>query len=249
MDYLDNEEFGIALSNNEIYNKIGVFVFGRNSDVDTAANEDVWNGGGNYVSPTQARVHNIASSSASDTSAGTGARTLNILGLDSTYSLISEDITLNGVSNVATVNSYIFIQNMRVLTAGSGGSNAGTITATAVTDATVSASMGIGYNRTTLGIYQVPAGYTAFITKVNTGFQQSSASSTCDIALFIKPFGEVFQLYDIYPLTNSGTNNDGTDYDVPIKVLEKGIIKCRTLNVSANNNDVHCAINIILVKN
>ncbi len=31
--------------------------FGRNTDIDTAAKEDIWDGGGLWVAPTQARKH------------------------------------------------------------------------------------------------------------------------------------------------------------------------------------------------
>ncbi len=103
--------------------------FGRNTDV-TAA-EDIWGAGGNWTQVTAACTSNFASSSASDTAAGTGARTLTIYGIDGSYADVSETLTLNGTSNVATANSYWHIYRALVATAGSGGTAVGTITGTA----------------------------------------------------------------------------------------------------------------------
>lgn len=62
-----------------------VLKFGRNPDVDTGASEDIWNGGGLYTGfPTtgSAEPLGVASSSANDTAAGTGAITASANNLD-----------------------------------------------------------------------------------------------------------------------------------------------------------------------
>jgi hypothetical protein len=46
----------------------------------------------------------VSSSSASDTSAGTGARTVLITGLNANYAVISESVTMNGQTAVTTTN-------------------------------------------------------------------------------------------------------------------------------------------------
>src|SRR6266487_3343203 len=68
------------------------------------ANTDVWEGGIIYPFQSSATIMEILSSSASDTAAGTGARTYTVIGLDSNFNPISEIITLNGVTAVQTVN-------------------------------------------------------------------------------------------------------------------------------------------------
>ena len=69
----------------------------------------------------------ITSTSANDTSAGTGARTLEIYGLGSNKKYQSEVITLNGNTIVQTAKTWYRVFATKVLTFGSGGSNAGII--------------------------------------------------------------------------------------------------------------------------
>jgi len=80
--------------------------------------------------------------------AGTGAKTVRITGIGSGNQSVTEDVNLNGTSSVNTTKSYKFINEMFVLSAGSGGTNAGAITATAATDATVTATIAAGANIT-----------------------------------------------------------------------------------------------------
>jgi len=74
----------------------------------------------------------IVSSSASDTAAGTGARAISIGYIENgTLAAKSETVILNGTTPVLTVATNIrFINSMTMISAGSGGKNAGSITAT-----------------------------------------------------------------------------------------------------------------------
>jgi len=60
----------------------------------------------------------IKSTTANDTNGGTGAWTVKIYGLDSNYAEISETVTMNGTTAVTTVNSYIAVNYMKVVTVG-----------------------------------------------------------------------------------------------------------------------------------
>lgn len=122
---------------------------------------------GTIAFPTAARTHQVKSDSTDDASAGTGARTVVIEGLDDSYDEQSETVTLNGTTNVATANTYLRINRMYVATAGSGEVNAGNITATANTDLTVTCRIDTGYadNQTHSTRYTVPNGKTALVLK------------------------------------------------------------------------------------
>ncbi len=90
----------------------------------------IWTGG-TFAWRTTTTTAEIVSSSASDTAAGTGARKIRVEGVGASYALTSEDVTLNGTTPVALVNSYIHINKLSIVPgqAGSGQTNAGNITA------------------------------------------------------------------------------------------------------------------------
>lgn len=248
MTLIGNKDFYLEVAKGNVANHISVNVFGRNPDIDLAATEDVWPYGGDWTAPTTARVHNIASSDANDTAAGTGARTVLVTGLNGSYAITSEPVTLNGVASVATVNSYIFISEIKVTSAGSGLVNAGVITATAQTDATVSCSITAGKNKSSMGIYQVPAGYTAYLSYYQSGFQNATGGAYCDVELLSKPDGGVFEVIAYHGLINTGTSVEDDYYYSPVVLTEKTIIKARA-TTSANNSNVQVRLCLTLVAN
>lgn len=95
---------------------------------------------------------------ASTITPGTGARKIKIYGLtDWNSAETNETIIMHGDVAVNTVNSYVIIHRMEALTYGTSGPNAGTITATAATDSTITAVMLIGNGQTEMAIYGVPS--------------------------------------------------------------------------------------------
>lgn len=82
-----------------------------------------------YTEQTTNFTGSVVSSSANDTSAGTGARTIRITYFDQTGAgPFTEDKSLNGTSATNLVSTdHCFIDKIEVLTAGSTGTNAGTI--------------------------------------------------------------------------------------------------------------------------
>lgn len=89
---------------------------------------------------------------------GTGAWTVEISGIDHTYRVATEIVTMNGIAAVSTTKKYFYINSMRVGSAGSSGANVGAITATAQTDNTVTATIPAGRNKMDQAIYCAPVG-------------------------------------------------------------------------------------------
>lgn len=83
-----------------------------------------------YIEQTTNAQRSVVSGSASDASAGVGARTVKITYYDQTLlGPFTETITLNGTTPVNTVSSTIcFIEKIEVITVGNQLSNVGTIT-------------------------------------------------------------------------------------------------------------------------
>ena len=104
--------------------------FGFNQDVDTAAPEVISSFGGTFNIMTTADFLSVVSTSANDTSAGTGARTILIEGIGADFLYKSEIITMNGTSNVSTPSTFLGVNRATVLSSGSLTYNAGDITIT-----------------------------------------------------------------------------------------------------------------------
>lgn len=140
MSYLRNVDFLLEVAKGNVPKHSDYSVTGFNSDIDSGTTpETICGGGGVFTPPTTYRIHDIVSTSANDTAAGTGLRTVRIYGVTSS-GFETEDKTMNGLTNVPTTKSYIDIYDIVPLTFGSGGTNAGVITATAAAPGTVTTS-------------------------------------------------------------------------------------------------------------
>ena len=161
------EPFEFQVGRGQITGHSVIHVFGFNPDVDTNE-ETVWPIDGLLGHPASPTIMTISSSSTDDAAAGTGARTVFIEGVNGTGGLATETVILNGQTEVNTVNTYDAIERMVVLTAGSGGKNAGIIyagtgTVTAGVPAVPYSAMGAGENTSLVGHWTCPAGYTGYV--------------------------------------------------------------------------------------
>jgi hypothetical protein len=139
---------------------------GVNKDVD-AGTEDIWDGGGAYTGqPTgSAEALNVVSGSTADAPAGTGARTLRVEGLDSTGAYVEETVTLNGTTPVVTSSTWLRVLRAFILTAGTGGTNAGAITVKHnVTTANIFTVIEAGRGQMSAAAVTVPVSRTGKIT-------------------------------------------------------------------------------------
>lgn len=114
----------------------------------------------------------IKSTSANDTSAGTGARTVTVNYLTAAFVFKSETISMNGTTAVATANSDIaYIESIVVTSVGSVGGNVGTINFF-VDNAGAGAiwgSIAASDNQTFWAHHYVPAGVTCYLINFSSG--------------------------------------------------------------------------------
>lgn len=148
-----------------------------------------------YQFPTSAAVVQVASTDANDTAAGTGARTIQIFGLDANYVEQNEVITLSGTTPVSSVNLYLRINVSIITTAGSGGVNAGTVyvgtgTFTAGVPAVKLDIVSPGKNYTQVGVYTVPANHTLILLQSSLSVGQGK-DVIIDFA--VRPLGGLMQ--------------------------------------------------------
>lgn len=258
VDRLDNfsisqakksEPFELQVSRGQIENHQSVTVFGYNGDVDTAI-ETVWPHGGLLLFPTTALQMSVSSGNANDTSAGTGARTIYISGLDANHNTISETVTMNGQTAVTTANSYLHINQCYVATAGSLESAAGSIyigtgTVTAGVPATVYDVIQYDYNTRVTGSYTVPAGYTGYVSQGLFSAGQASGSTSVTGRLMTRGIDDIRRTAAIVTI-----NNGSADYafEYPLAVPEKTTIEAQAF-ASANNNSCSSMFILVLIKN
>jgi len=186
----DNVDFSVALAAGKFPGWSVLHKFGSNPAVGTVI-EDVWAIGGAYVFPSTASLLEVFSTEAGDTILGTGARTIEIQGLDATGAEQSEIIELDGVGVVSSAKSYLRVSRAFILTAGTYSGGAAGDIEIRITGA--GASQGIilhtydaaawNLGQTTLGRYSVPLGKTAFLRRLEV---ENEASKDADIFVYQK---------------------------------------------------------------
>jgi hypothetical protein len=244
------EPFELQVARGQVDGHKALFKFGINGDVGTSV-ETVWAQGGTYVYPASATVMKISSSSADDTSAGTGARTIAIFGLDANYNEISESVILDGQTAVNTGNSYLRISRMYVTTAGSGATAAGTIyagtgTVTSGVPATVYGMIAINANQTQMAFWTVPAGYTFYLTGVYYTSGNTNANAWTNFQLIQRPLGGVFRQQSSSRVAGNG--DFVLDLHTPVVFTEKTDIEVRAV-ASTSPSNVSAEFEGIYIKN
>lgn len=109
---------------------------GYNAAISSGA-ETIWNPGSTYAQLTTAVAFELVSSSASDTSAGVGARTVEVELIDGNYVKTTQTLTLNGTTVVAITGTFIACNYIKLLTAGSSLTNVGNISVRTVSGGVV----------------------------------------------------------------------------------------------------------------
>ena len=247
--YGKTEPFGLQVARGQVAWHSVVHVFGYNPDVDSAAEETVWTAGGILGHPASATVMTVSSTSANDTSAGTGARTIYILGVNGTGGYTSEIVTLNGQTAVNTVHAYFSIERVSVLTTGSGEKNAGNINigtgvVTAGVPATIYGQIATGENSSLMGHWTCPAGYTGYMVSGSISSGTEGGNNYLTGRLKLRGTDDIVRTAAIVTFADGVVN---FDFDYPIKI-SAGECVTATVKSTADNEAVSSYFQILLVK-
>jgi hypothetical protein len=245
-----------AIANGRFSSVSVLHKYGRNFDIDIATSpEDIWDGGGIWVAPTQARVHSLASTNAADAAGGTGARTVVVEGLTSWEDQVpyTETVTMNGTDPVNTTTPYVIIYRMYVRTAGSGAANAGDITATAAVDGTVTAKITAGYSQTLMAIYGAPRSKNLMLTRwyasINRAVGQTLASG--DLLLLTNYYPDedidLFRTTQTMSVVSSGNSYAEQSYDTPIQIPGPCILCVQCELAGKDNMDISSGFDAYVV--
>jgi len=195
--------------------------FGYNTSVGTSF-ETITDLGGDQYYPTSAGVVSIVSDDANDDDGDTGARTVEIEGLDGNYEEISETVTLNGTGAVTTTASFHRVFRMKVLTAGTSGTNEGNLTASIGGNniARISAANG---GQTLMAVYTIPAGCKGYLDDFH-----GSLSKNQEAVFMIRTKGiQADGAWQVKAMFGTFANSVHYHYPVPIEIDEKTDIEVR----------------------
>lgn len=122
------------------------------------SNLDVWDVGTAYTFPSANATTTVVSDDVNDTSEGTGAQTVVVIGIvkdgDGNYVETMETVTLNGTSTVETTNDFFRVYRAYIDDVGTGLVNAGNIDVKH--GATVLARITAARGQTLMSIYTIP---------------------------------------------------------------------------------------------
>lgn len=224
--------------------------FGRSGVLSANTEEDVWESGGAKTLLTSAQTLDVVSTSASDTLAGTGARFVQIGGLDADYNLISEVVQMNGTSAVTTSTEFLRVNRARVVTSGSSTFNVGVISITSTDTADNQGTIPTQESITQQSHFTVPNGYTAFTTGTVFSVYRSSGGSGVKEA----EIDQMVYVPDIntrYRSIRIGLRSDGGSHisspEVPSQTPAKSTL-WYTANASSNGTVVTTIQEIVLLK-
>lgn len=215
-----------------------IYISGKNSDIDSGQTEDITGLGGFYPWQSTASVYNIVSTSANDTSGGTGIRTIIINMLNSNYDIISsETVTLNGTTPVQTIGEGLRVNGVFAVTAGSLESAAGTITITSDSESSKTvANIAPGETRYFGSNYSVPNLKNMFIKSSTFGVGRISGAGIKEGLMFfmLRPINSVFLSEAPNPIRSDGGSPGGNNLSIPFKVSPKTDVIMRASSSSNN---------------
>lgn len=240
-DRLNFENNYFAISKGEVTDNSVIFISGKNPQVDAATvPETVWNVGGAY--PWSAwngsgKTLYIASTSASDI--------YNVIlnGLDENYNPLTHVVTMNGTTPVNT-GSVKFRRLNSAFYMDSGASNVGVVTIRLDSSVgTIVGQMTAGQATTSMSIYTVPAGYTAYSVY---GDFSCNKNENAELNARWRFFGSSF--ITVYA-TEIYQQHISTLPPVPGAIPEKTDIDNQVVLVANNGTRVYSNQQLLLVKN
>jgi hypothetical protein len=251
-----NAEDGLSIAMGDVVDTSFIHKFGNAPDFDTGDSVvSVWDGADDanidqmtYQYSSSADIDSLSSSNNGDT------QDIEIQGLDSSYDVVTQTVTLTGQTRAALGTSLIRVFRMVNVNSTD---NAGhiycyvnsAITAGVPDDSTkVRAVIQPGNNQTLMAIYTIPAGFTGYMRNWFASTAGANKNSNYVIQVRARPFGEVFQLKHLSAISDNGSSAIQHVYEEPEVFAEKTDIEIRTqvLAIGATGATVSAGFDIVL---
>lgn len=216
--------------------------FGYNADIDTAAPEVIAAFGGSINIMTSADTLDVVSSDANDTSAGTGAQSVLITGIDENNAYQIEVVTMNGTTAVTTSNQWLGVNRVVVLSSGSNGSNVGNITIDDTAGIVgTQASIPAGDSSTQQMIFHTEINKTFLMSAIQINALKISGGGG-DPRIFVRGFSYsrvTDTTYEVFRkrIDTAISNDSFTNFDVPLVFTGREVIYF-TAETDVNNTEI-----------
>lgn len=173
---------GEAVAIGKVYDARPVTIYGYNGAITGANAETVWPSGAAYAFAAAALNPEIDSASADDAAAGSGAKTVRIEYLDTTFAEKSLTISPVGTTDTATGATTFFRLNK--LTVMTGAAAAGVISLRAAADTPVYGTIEAGFFESRQAVYTVPLGKKLLIDSLHvTSTAATAAKAFCQFTV------------------------------------------------------------------
>lgn len=223
-----------------------IYVVGVNTDVDSSTAEDIISNGGTVNFASSAATTTIESTDTDDDGdpAGTGARTVLVVGLNDDNRLIEETVTLDGTSTVTLSNQYkaILPSLTKVLTAGSSAAPEGTLSFKH--SSTVLLEIESGYNSPRSAFFTVPESGLGpwHIDQMNCSVT-NGVVNTVEIELFTREENGLWIPRYGFALYGSIHPSEKIDFRPGLTVTPGTDIRI-SADAGADNTSVRCSFNV-----
>ena len=225
--------------------------FGYNDDVDTASAEVVGEFGGTFTYLTAASTLTIVSDNAADDDGSTGATGIVIYGIDGDRKSQTEVVTMDGTTNVVTVSTWLGINRISIYSAGSGETNAGTITVTATTGGSTQATMPAGEGTSQQAIFFTQADHQGLFEWMTMNAVKISGGGGSPV---VTVRGYVYSAisgakYEVFRTSLDTGVQNSTHYDPPLPfVIGEQSVFWMEASTDTNNTAVRIRMSLIEVK-
>lgn len=166
-----------------------------------------------------------------------------VQGLDSDWNFVEENITITAENQVGTT---LFRRVNRAFVTDAGTTNVGNIDIEAgAAGGTTVARITAGQGQTLMGVYTIPAGYTAYLLK---GDATAEAGKDASGFMYVRYADQTtFRVGHTFEVSGDGGEHS-YDFPVPIPIPEKSDIDVR-VTTRGNNGRYSVAFDILLVAN
>jgi hypothetical protein len=227
--------------------------WGYNADVDIGAEEAIWSVGGEFTRLTTASGITVVSTSASDSSAGVGARSIVITAVDENWEERVIVVQLNGTTPVVVPTSTLLILGINraaVYLSGTSTQNVGNINITATTGGSTQAQIPLNEGSTQQAFFFVQSNHTVLLDWVHINLIKASGQTPVVTIKAIVTSLVSGSVYEVARLISDTALDNYVQllFSQPFVVGEKSLFKI-VASTTSNNTAISARFSFVQSRN